>query len=187
MRQVVLYIAMSLDGYVADEQGGVAWLAGDGSDSNHPGSYPEFIQTVDTVIMGYATYHQIVTELSPHEWAYPGKTSYVITHKHLPSTAEIIFTDQPMDDLITALKSKDGQDIWICGGASIVNQLIDSGQIDRFCITILPIILGRGIRLFADHERETPLRLISTRSYNGMTDLVYERKSRKRKKRHTLN
>lgn len=73
MRKVILYIAMSIDGYIADEKGGVDWLAGDGSDKDNQGSFPRFIETVDIVILGYKTYYQIVTELSPDSWAYLGK------------------------------------------------------------------------------------------------------------------
>ena len=81
MRKVVIYIAMSLDGYIADKNGSVSWLGGDGSDKDNFGSYPEFIETVDTVILGYTTYNQIVTELSPDVWPYDGKATYVPTHR----------------------------------------------------------------------------------------------------------
>ncbi len=73
MRKTILYIAMSLDGYIADRDGGVAWLAGDGSSPDHPGSYPRFYESIDTVILGYATYRQIVTELFPDGWIYQGE------------------------------------------------------------------------------------------------------------------
>lgn len=178
MRKVILYIAMSLDGYISDKSGDVDWLVGDGSDIDNPGSYPEFLQTVDTVMMGYSTYKQIVTKLSPQRWVYPGKTSYVLTHNMLPSSNEIIFTDKAMDGLIMELKSKTGKNIWICGGASIVNQLIDYDMIDQYWITVIPTILGGGTLLFGNHEKELPLRLIATRSYNGMTDLVYMRREK---------
>lgn len=177
MGKVVLYIAMSLDGCIADENGGVAWLGGDGSDNENMGSYPEFIKTVGTVILGYKTYRQIVTELSPDNWIYAGKKSYVITHNKLASTDAIIFTDSSVDKLIKQLKSENEKNIWICGGASIVNQLISLNLIDEFCISIVPIILGRGIRLFDIQKCETKLKLISTHSYNGITDLVYKVRS----------
>jgi dihydrofolate reductase len=177
MRKVVLYIAMSLDGYIADSTGGVGWLVGDGTDATNPGSYHEFYPTVDTVIMGYATYHQIITELSPGEWVYAGKTCVVISHNKPATSDDIVFTDQKLDTLLKELRNKDGNDIWICGGASIVNQLIAYDLIDRYWITVIPTILGRGVRLFANHDKETPLKLISTRSYNGMTDLIYERRN----------
>lgn len=174
MKKVILYIAMSLDGYIADSNGSVTWLSGDGSDSENMGSYPQFIKTIDTVVLGYKTYHQVVTELSPDKWVYSGMKSYVITHNKIPSNEEIIFTDKSSSDLIKELKSQNGKDIWICGGASIANQLIESGLIDKFCISIIPTILGNGIRLFDIHKNPTDLKLISTCSYNGITDLVYE-------------
>ncbi len=176
MRKVILYIAMSLDGYIADQHGGVGWLGGDGSDANSPGSYSGFLRSVDTIIMGYKTYQQIVSELSPDTWVYAGKKSYVITHRHLESSDEIIFTDKDLSILLAELKRKNGKNIWICGGASIVNQLLALGLIDRMHITMIPTLLGDGLRLFSKHAKETRLELISTQSNNGMTDLVYELK-----------
>lgn len=68
MGKTVLYLAMSVDGYIADERGGVNWLVGDGSEPDAPGGYPAFLDTVDAIIMGWTTYHQLVTELSPDSW-----------------------------------------------------------------------------------------------------------------------
>lgn len=168
---------MSLDGYIADRSGGVAWLGGDGSDPDNPGSYPRFYETVDTIVLGYTTYHQIVTELSPGNWFYTGKQSYVLTHRAETSTDDITFTSENTCDLIFRLKEQAGKDIWVCGGASIIHPLIDRGLIDRCHITVIPTILGGGVRLFSAHEKPTMLRLISTESYNGMVDLVYEKRT----------
>ena len=109
MRKTILYIAMSLDGYIADRDGGVAWLAGDGSSPDHPGSYPRFYESIDTVILGYATYRQIVTELFPDGWIYQGKTSYVLTHRRERPAGDVIFTDEEIDGLITRLKAAEGR------------------------------------------------------------------------------
>ena len=177
MRKVVLYIAMSLDGYIADENGGVEWLAGDGSDNDNMGSLPSFMETIDTVILGYKTYYQIVTELSPDNWIYEGKMSYVFTHKNLESKKGIQFTQQNLIDFISQLKVKQGKDIWICGGAEIVNQLINNDMIDSYCVSIIPTILGKGIKLFHMFNNERKLQLISTQCYNGIVDLVYCRRT----------
>lgn len=174
MRKVTLYIAMSLDGFIADKNSSVDWLSGDGSDPNNEGSYDEFIETVDTVILGYNTYHQVTTQLSPDEWVYKGKKSYVLTSKKIDSSEEIIFTNENPVVLINRLKQHDGKDIWVCGGASIINQFIANDLIDHYCITVIPTILGGGIRLFAEQCEERKLKLLSTRIYNGMVDLVYE-------------
>lgn len=174
MRKVIAYIAVSLDGYIADKNQDVAWLSGDGSDEQNFGSYPEFIETVDTVILGYTTYHQIITDLSPDKWVYEGKQSYVLTSRECESRAEIIFTKQNIEDLIRKLKSVNGKNIWLCGGASIINQFHKLGLIDEYTITVIPTILGDGIRLFETSEDERKLKLLSTTVYNGIVDLTYE-------------
>lgn len=178
MRKVILYIAMSLDGYIADSKGGVEWLGGQDAANQEMGSYPEFIKTVDTVVMGWNTYHQIVTELSPDEWVYKGIKSYVVTHQKFTGAEDIVCADQTLEELIVDLKQQDGKAIWICGGASIVNQLIEKDLIDCYHITIIPTLLGGGIRLFDKGHEELKLKLVSTQSYNGMTDLVYERREK---------
>lgn len=72
MREISLFIAMSLDGYIADSRGGVDWLTGQKEDGEMIDTYSLFIRDVDTVLMGWNTYHQIVTELSPEQWIYEG-------------------------------------------------------------------------------------------------------------------
>lgn len=70
MRKVVLFIAMSLDGYIADKDGKVGWLTGQDAHAENEDTYSEFVTGIDTVIMGWDTYHQVATELSPSEWVY---------------------------------------------------------------------------------------------------------------------
>lgn len=177
MRKTTLFIAMSLDGYIADSQGGTRWLEGQASGENDMVSYEEFVREVDTVVMGANTYRQLVTELSPGEWVYPDLVSYVVTHTPQPSTDIIRFTDESPCRLVTRLKGQPGNGIWICGGASVVSQLMREDLIDQYIINVIPTILGGGIRLFDTLEREIKLRLVNTRSYNGITDLVYERRA----------
>ncbi len=176
MRKIKLYIAMSLDGYVADTNGGVSFLVGDGSDIENFGSYPEFIETIDTVILGYSTYEQITTVLSPDEWPYKGKTSYVLTHRDITNKEDILFVDETVESLAAKLKKSVGKDIWICGGASIAMQFHKLGLVDEYILSIIPTILGAGIKLFGDLENRTNLKLKSTCNYNGIVDLVYEKK-----------
>ncbi len=171
MKKVIAYIAMSLDGYIADKNGSVEWLGGDGSDITNMGSYEEFVESIDTVILGYTTYNQIVTELAS-VWPYKGKKSYVITHKKIADQEEIKFTDKNIKDLIEELKQVTTKNIWVCGGASIVNQLLNYNLIDELKISVIPIILGDGISLFKNNKK-TNLKLDSTISYNGIVDLNY--------------
>ena len=176
MRDIVLYIGMSLDGYIADRNGQVDWLEGQDSADQTPGSYEQFIKSIDTVVMGWNTYHQITTELSPDQWVYSGMKSYVLTSRELDSSDEIIFWNQGLEPLMTDLRGLPGKDIWICGGASIVNQLVQADLIDRYTVTIIPTLLGGGIKLFREGNPELKFRLVSAVSYNGMTDLTYERR-----------
>lgn len=177
MRKVSLFIAMSLDGYIADTQGKVDWLQGQGEDHENLDSYSEFVKDVDTVLMGWNTYHQIITELSVDQWVYEDLTTYVFTHQEKASSDRIRFVNENPVDVINKLKKEEGKDIWICGGANLIQQIMRENLIDLYYITVIPTILGSGIRLFGSAEQEIPLRLLRTQSYNGMTDLVYEKRS----------
>ena len=182
MRKIVLFIAVSLDGYIADRQGGVEWLetemaeqsgeaSGEGEDA-----YSEFIKNADTVLMGWNTYHQIVTELSPDEWVYQGLTSYVITHRELKPDENAIFTDIDPCALVKELKKQQGKDIWICGGANLVRQLVRADLIDEYNLSIIPVLLGSGIRLFGSETDKISLRLTHSHIRGQLAQLVYKRK-----------
>ncbi len=176
MRKVWLYIAMSLDGYIADSAGGVGWLDEQAAVSESgEDSYAEFIRGIDTVLLGWNTYHQIVTELSPGEWVYGGLTSYVFTHRAMPSTDEIRFTDSPPAVLVRRLRAARGKDIWVCGGANLARQLVGAELIDRYCITVVPVLLGDGVRLFDGLPLAIRLRPLGARTLGGMTELLYAR------------
>lgn len=174
-RKAVLFIAMSLDGYIADKDGGVDWLSGQDEAAETEDVYSVFIKDVDTVIMGWNTYRQVTTELSPGEWIYSNLRSYVVTHRNIPSAEEIIFTQENPCALAERLKKEEGKNIWICGGADIIRQLMEEDLIDTYYISVIPVVLGAGIRLFGTLERGIRLRLVRTHTYNGITDLVYER------------
>lgn len=176
MRKTVLYIAMSLDGYIADRNGGVGWMGGQDQDVENEDTYTEFVKDVDTIIMGWTTYEQVTTQLSPSEWVYQDFTSYVVTHRQMHSTEKIRFVHEDPVRLVAGLKEESGKYIWICGGASIVQQLMQAGLIDRLYISVIPTVLGGGIRLFGAQDEELKLKLIGTKSYNGIVELVYERR-----------
>ena len=166
---------MSLDGYIADEQGGVEWLRGQDAAAEDPDSYADFIRDVDTVVMGWNTYHQIVTELSPEAWVYEGLTSYIVTHRSVPPAPGRIFIAQDPRALVEELRHRPGKRIWVCGGAGLARQLMD--LIDVYDISLIPVLLGGGIRLFEPFGRRIPLRLERTAAGNGITELVYARRA----------
>lgn len=167
---------MSLDGYIADSNGGVDWLKGECDDINDMGTYSEFVKGIDTILMGHNTYHQISTELSPQKWIYNDFKTYVFTHRELTSSEKIKFTNENPNSLIKKLKAEAGKNIWICGGANLVQQLMWEDVIDQYHINVIPTLLGSGIRLFQNEKKELRLRLLKTQSYNGITDLCYTRR-----------
>ena len=175
MRKVILYLGMSLDGYIADKNGGVGWMEEDGTGSLEGSSYPDFIRTVDTVLMGYTTYHQIRTELSPEDWAYAGMQTYVFTHRSEQDGEEIHFTDKVPEEFVRWLREQGGKDIWLCGGADLVKQFVEADLVDQYRITVLPVLLGDGIRLFGSGSRPRKLKLTAAEQYGGMAELIYEK------------
>ena len=177
MRRIVLYIAMSLDGYLADSAGGVDWLTGQDPAWDGDGGYSDFIRTVDTVIMGRRTYDQITTKLSPGSWPYEGLSAWVLTHRSAPEPeGEIRFTDLSLDRLAARLRECPGRDIWLCGGAELVRQALELDLIDELRLTIIPTLLGAGIPLFGGLTAPKLLELVSHRAENGMVECVYRRR-----------
>lgn len=176
MRKIVLFIAMSLDGYIADTVGKVDWLVGQDDNIESDDSYSEFVKEIDTVVMGWKTYHQIVTELSPEQWVYANLQSYVITHRDYASTKNITFVSESPCTLVHRLKQEQGKNIWICGGADIIHQLMRDNLIDEYYISVIPTVLGNGIRLFDVMAQKIDLRFVTSRSSNGIVELVYQKR-----------
>lgn len=176
MRQTILYIAMSLDGFIADRQGGVDWLDSQDPANDAPGSYPDFIQTVDTVLMGRNTYDQVTQVLSPGHWPYTGLCTFVLTHRPADDRAGVQFVDEDAPHLLACLRAQQGKDIWVCGGASLARDCIRADCIDQYRITVIPVLLGQGLRLFSGDGPCIPLRLLSVVTAGGTTELTYVRR-----------
>lgn len=174
MRLVILYIAMSLDGYIADTGGGVGWMTGQTGAGEDGAGYEAFVGTIDTVVMGWNTYHQITAELSPGQWPYEGLESYVITHRAPPPAPGIRFVQEDPCALVRQLRAMPGGGIWVCGGAAIARPLMQAGMIDRYDLSVIPTLLGGGVPLFGALPREQPLRLLSEQSRDGILELVYQ-------------
>lgn len=172
-RKVILYIATSVDGYIARSNGEVDWLEGDGSDPNSDGGYEAFYNTIDTVIMGNTTYKQI---MGWGEYPYKGTKGYVYTKNKQDHNEDVIFTSQDPADLIKALKQEEGKDIWVIGGTEIVDLFVKTDLIDEYIITIAPVILGEGIPLFKGNNPEIRLVLKEGSTFNGFTQGHYIRK-----------
>lgn len=171
MRKVILYIAMSLDGFIAKEDNDISFLD-IVSIENEDYGYNDFYQSVDTVIMGRKTYDKIISLIN--EFPHKDKLSYILTRQERESTDNIIYYNGDLAELINNIKNDEGKDVFVDGGAEIVRQLIDLKLIDEMYISIIPILLGNGIRLF-DQEKESKLKLIDSKHFvSGLVKLHYQ-------------
>jgi len=170
-REVVLYIAMSLDGYIAREDGALDWLPQAGGEDF---GYGAFIEGVDTVVMGRTTFEQIINELSPDVWPYAGKRCLVATsRKHAPDgRAEFIGGD--ITKAVGEIQNTPGKNIWLVGGSKLAAAFIRKDMIDAYIITVVPVILGGGIPLFTDGA-QADLKLESVKKIGDMAQLRYGR------------
>lgn len=175
-RKVILYIAVSLDGFIADQAGKIDWLETATEFIEEDNRYTQFYANVDTVILGRTTYDQVVNELAPGNYPYKDATSYVLTSRPEENQENVIFTQADLSSLVRELKSQPGGDIWLVGGSSVVMPLLKENLIDEYQLSTLPIILGGGIRLFTEFQPALVLETVSSTSKNGIVTTTYQKK-----------
>lgn len=172
-RNLILYIACSLDGFIAKQNDDLSFL----SMVEEPGEdygYHDFIDSIDCVLIGRKTYEWVMNQVSvfPHS----NKETYVITRKPRPSIGNIQFYTGSLKDLVLKLKAREGKHIFVDGGAELVNALLKENLIDEYIISIIPVLLGNGLSLFKSDSFEIPMKLISTKQFNkGLVQLHYKR------------
>ncbi len=177
MAKVILYIAASIDGYIAREDGAVDWLdvvAAEGEDYG----YTAFYEGVDALIMGSKTYEEVLL-LSPGEWPYAGKLSYVLSQRDLTTdNGEIVITAQPVKDVAAKLKAGGMETIWLLGGGALVASMLALDLIDEMILSIIPLTLGEGVPLFPRQgQGERKFELLETKGYrSGLVQVRYGRK-----------
>lgn len=172
MRKVIVYIAVSLDGYIAQEDGNIDWL----SMVEVPGEdygYATFYETIDTVVMGRKTYEKVLSFGIPYP--HSQKQNYIISKTLCGSTNQsIVFFNGDVKTLVTDLKQQDGKNIFIDGGAQLVQSLLKEKLIDNIIISTIPILLGCGIRLFNGELPFQNLQLLSTKTFDsGLVQVHY--------------
>ncbi|MAG35723.1 MAG: riboflavin biosynthesis protein RibD [Dehalococcoidia bacterium] len=144
MRKLKLYIATSLDGYIAGPKGEIDWLEA-GGDLDY--AYHDFYASIDTSLMGNDTYRLTLTIGT---FPYPEKTNYVFTRDAPPSdTPHVRFISGDIAAFVRALKDDPGEDIWLVGGGQINTVMLNARLIDELILTVFPVVLGAGIPLFA--------------------------------------
>jgi dihydrofolate reductase len=178
----VYYLAQSLDGYLAEADGGLDWLLRfdgksevDASEATE-GAYDKFFEGVGALAMGSATYEFILAE-ERERWPYEGTPSWVFTSRErpVPEGADVRFVQGKVRATHDQMKATAGErDVWIVGGGRLAMQFADEDLLDELHVTIVPVVLGEGIPTFPRRLRRR-LRLTGTRAFrNGMVELRYD-------------
>lgn len=172
---VVLYIATSLDGYVADGEGGVEWLETfeDDYDGGEPGgSYEAFFETVDCLVVGARTYEQV---LGFGEWPYGDRRTVVVTHRDLPRASEHVeFYAGDLRGLVADLTAVHDR-IWLVGGAALAGAFLERELVEEIRLSVIPVLLGGGVRLFGESGTSRALHLVGETAFeSGVVELHYE-------------
>jgi dihydrofolate reductase len=171
-RKVILYIASSLDGYIAKPNDDLSFLSRVQREGQDYG-YAEFIKNVDTVILGRKTYDWVMKQVK--EFPHAHLDSYIITRTPRQDIGKIKFYTGNLQELVLRLKQEMGKNIFIDGGAEIVNELLKEKLIDQIYLSIIPILLGDGVRLFKEGLPEQNLRLINSKQFEtGLIQLQYD-------------
>ena len=168
MRRVRLFIATSLDGFIAGPADDLAWLFHDGDYG-----YAAFWAGIDTVLVGRRTYD--IARRFP-EWPYAGRNVVVFTRGGDAglATPDTVATARAPADVVADLRARDGKDLWLVGGGALVASFMDAGLVDDVIVSIHPVLLGDGIPLVARGARRVPLALVGERRFpSGLVQLAY--------------
>ncbi|MDX6768571.1 MAG: dihydrofolate reductase family protein [Elusimicrobiota bacterium] len=174
--KVSVFIATSLDGFIAREDGRIDWLpSGEPAPDAEDYGYKDFISTVDTLVMGRKTYE---TALSFGEWPYENKSVIVLSSKALEIPGRIAKSVEHMSlapkEVVQALAKRGATHLYIDGGATIQG-FLKAQLIHQMTITQIPVLLGSGIPLFGKLENDIRLRHMNTRHFpSGFVQSKYE-------------
>lgn len=178
--KVSVYIATSLDGFIAREDGGLDWLPGadpeNQDESNGEGyGYREFMDSVDVLVMGRKTFEQV---LSFGTWPYENKRVIVLSSGDVTVPDELVSGIEVRScspcDLVEQLEADGANHVYVDGGNTI-QRFLSAGLIQQIIITRIPVLIGRGIPLFGLLDNDILLKHIETRPFpSGFVQSRYE-------------
>lgn len=172
MKKIKLYIAASLDGYIARHDGDLDWLMEFPNPSKEDYGYKKFFTSVDTVIMGGRTCRDILC--MDVIWPYKDKATYIITRNPVMERENVNFITENIIETISQLREEGGKDIWLVGGGELTTMLLNQDLVDEMIITYIPVILGNGISLFPNNPKESKWNLQRSEVYeNGAIQIKY--------------
>ncbi|MCC9137058.1 dihydrofolate reductase family protein [Pontibacter silvestris] len=175
MRKIVLYIAASLDGYIARSNGNIDWLHDEKyTIPDEDFGYSAFMKTIDTTLMGHSTYKEILSFDAP--FPYLDTKNFVFSRSLKQNTEDVEFINNDAAEFIKQLKQQPGKDIWLIGGGQLNTLVLNTGLLDKIILTYIPIVLGEGIPIFTKGTKEQKLKLkqLESKQYsNGFVQAVY--------------
>jgi dihydrofolate reductase len=175
MSKVILYIAASLDGFIARRDGDLSWLTQHQNPDGNDYGYSELIESTGATIMGAKTYEWL---LQFEEWPESKeRPTYVITRRKLKAVpgANIIFCSGDLKRLVSTIQQKSTKDIWLVGGAALAQSFLREGLVDKIILSVIPLLLGDGISLFGSLQRGVNLKLLNEKAFkSGIVQLHYE-------------
>jgi len=155
---LVYYVAASLDGYIADDQGSVDWLPD--ADPDQDFGYGEFIKNIDALLIGRRTFDQVLTL---GDWPYAGLPTRVWTRRPFENPPELVEPIAGSPREVTAALDAEGfRRVWLVGGAALAETLRREGLIDEWIITMIPLTLGSGIPLFGGAQEAMSIASVET-------------------------
>ncbi len=167
--RVSVFIAVSLDGYIATRDGSIAWLEEAASSAEDYG-YESFMGTVDALAMGRGTYDHIAY-LDPLPFG--ARPVFVFTHHPPPPRAGVTFWQESPSRALERWNAMGLGRLYVDGGA-LISQFLRDGLIDDLVLTTVPILLGDGLPLFHPLPVSTQLRLEDVQTWpSGFVNLTY--------------
>ena len=170
--KIILNLAVSLDGYIADKDGGYSWIVGDGNftlNTENKWSHDKFLENIDVVVMGKKCFDQDMHK------EYQDKEVYIATSKKLEDFENYHFINGDIVKEIEKLKNK-GKNIYLFGGGILIDSFVKADVIDEYVIGIIPTILGKGIKLFYDNNPKIDLNLEYYAVEDGIVIMKYSKR-----------
>lgn len=175
--RIELNLAMSLDGFIVDENGKYDWIVGDGDHSLDTDDLEEVIEDFgkeyDVVVMGKTSFLEF-----GEQDMFKGKEIVVATHEQLQNTKEVTYVSEELVEYVCSLRDS-GKNVWLFGGSILTDYFIKANEIDFYKVAIVPIIIGNGKKLFFDNNPQINLHLDTFTSKEGMMILNYSRRNMK--------
>lgn len=168
--KVSVFLGVSLDGYIAGENGDLSWLSVCAGESTAESGYDALMSSVDTLLIGRTTY-DIACGFEP--WPYAGKRVVVASHHKTESRHGESFRQGDIRQILKALHEEGARHVYLDGG-SLVSQAVDQALVSEMTLSHVPVVLGKGVKLFQGERGRSHWRLLKARPFqSGMVQCSY--------------